>query len=401
MTDTYNGWWQDKDFGKLGETHWDANWAFQALIQEALLRGGTVYDNSISGAIKGTWEEVQEGLIALGGRRVHHSPLWRGDTAEHTYFVWKDSLVGAWFNEGDLEIRSVSSDKEHHDRVKVLAEKHVGPKVSAGRVYVLVSTDKGPKLQSIGVAASAMERGNYNPEVVEAFDHIAEDLATNSPCGRLVIFDGPPGTGKTYLIRALLKSVPDALFVIVPAHLIPQLSNPGMINALVDARRNKGDLPTVFIVEDADDCLTPRAADNVNAVSALLNLGDGILGAMMDIRLICTTNAKSEDLDSAVTRPGRLCRMVHVEALRKPVAEDVYERLTGKRVNLARNLTLAEVYRLARDEGWKPEAKKSRVMGFGAPAEDRLVTAIDSGSRSIADRILEDMDDGDFEYDDE
>jgi ATP-dependent 26S proteasome regulatory subunit len=210
-----------------------------------------------------------------------------------------------------------------------------------------------------------LERENYNLDVLEDYDAVVNDLKSKNPSGRLAIFDGVPGTGKTYMIRGLLSEVPDALFVLVPANLIQELSNPGMINALLETRRNKGDHATVFIVEDADDCLGSRDSTNVNAVSALLNLGDGIIGALMDIRLVCTTNLKNDELDEAVTRPGRLSRKIHVGPLDRKIAEALYEKLTGKKVKIDEKLTLAQVYSLAREDGWKPVQKK-RAIGFGA-----------------------------------
>lgn len=339
-----------------------------ALALDAL-RGNTlepVYDNSMEGVLKAeSFEFIVGEFEKLGGRRVFESPAWKGDTGTRVFLAWPNGMCGLWLNDGDLEGRMVTTNRALFDAAQKLLEANIGNKVSAGRAYVLISTDEGPKLQSIGVAASPLERGNYNPVALEGYDHVVTDLKSKDPGGRLAIFDGIPGTGKTYMIRGLLSDVHDALFVLVPANLVQELANPGMINALLETRRAKGDAPTVFVIEDADDCLGSRDASNVNAVSALLNLGDGIIGSLMDIRLVCTTNLKNEELDEAVTRPGRLSAKIHVGRLDRKIAEAVYERLTGNKVKIDEDLTVAEVYSLARNDGWKPVEKKA-PMGFSA-----------------------------------
>ena len=116
-------------------------------------------------------------------------------------------------------------------------------------------------------------------------------------------------------------------FVVIPPFLVTALGSPGMINALINEQRNDP-RPLVLVLEDADECLTKRAGDNMANISAVLNLSEGILSDTLDIRIVATTNAERTDLDPALTRPGRLGCYIQVPELEKPQAAKVLARLT-------------------------------------------------------------------------
>lgn len=359
-------WW-NQQFPPLSSGIPGGFWVNQALVQNAIRHGGgAVFNNQLTGNLReATFEQVVAQFEALGLRTVLSSPMWRGDNCTKAILIREDACVELAFNDGDLEGAVITTDRTLFDKGQEILEKYIGPRVSAGRAYVMVSNPDGStRLESIGTAAVPLERGNYNPDVIEDFDHVVNDLKSSDPTGRLAIFDGNPGTGKTYMIRGLLGAVQEALFVFVPVGMVAELANPSLVGSLIEIKRNKGDAPMVFVIEDADNCLGTRDAGNVNHVSALLNLGDGILGSMLDIRVVCTTNLKDDELDEAIIRPGRLSRKIHVGRLNQLVASDLFERLTGKRERIREDLTLAQVYSRAKDAGWKPPVKIRRSVGF-------------------------------------
>lgn len=233
-----------------------------------------------------------------------------------------------------------------------------------GSLYGLVQGSNGIELRSIGNSGETFIPENYRPEVVEAYRHIVSDLKNSDPCGRLAILDGIPGSGKSHMVRALMNEVPTGTFVIVPPNMISSLGSPGLLPALMDSGDER---PIVLILEDADEALSSRKADNVSAISALLNLSDGLMGAVLDIRILATTNQSIEDFDTAVMRDGRLCRRVEIGTLDHIQAEAVYRRLTETAVESGHYTkgfhTLASVYRLAR----KGDAKEDSVAGFKKP----------------------------------
>lgn len=147
--------------------------------------------------------------------------------------------------------------------------------------------------------------------------------------------------------------------------------------------------PIVLILEDADQCLVPRAADNISSISSLLNLSDGILGSLLDIRIIATTNAKQEKMDQAILRDGRLSKRIEVNALEYDQANHIFQRLTQSKNALPMKdqrsemypkqnskYTLAEIYKLARSHGWQPSTttKSKRTNSRYAAEYPEVVT---------------------------
>jgi hypothetical protein len=267
--------------------------------------------------------------------------------------------------DGDVKVSCniYCSDAKLLTHLKDFFEKTTTKDIPKGRVHALVSTHDGLQFQSLGIGSLALERLNYEQEVLDGYDRICSELKSPTPGGRIAIIDGPPGGGKTFLVRGLLATVTDVVFAIIPANLVHSLAEPQIVPLLVGLRKNNGNKPLVFIIEDADECLAPRMADNMSSVSAVLNLGDGILGQLLDVRIVATTNTHHQEIDSAIRRPGRLSAIVHVGFLSVAKANEIYLRLTGKEGSFDRKATLAEVYRHARDDGWKPDSSEKKV-GF-------------------------------------
>jgi hypothetical protein len=243
-------------------------------------------------------------------------------------------------------------------------------KAPTGSIYMLMAGPQGPEFREAGKGGESLVRENYTPEVVAAFDRICGELATAEPRGRLSVISGPAGTGKTYLVRALLQEVPSAIFTIVPQSALPMLMEPTGLTSLYDFRNDHKDNPIVLILEDADDALAPREDSSMNIISALLNMSDGITGKVLDVRIVATTNREQQSFDPAIMRPGRLSTATVVGKLSAEQAAKVYCRLLNidsPDIYFDEPLSLSEIYQKAYDKGWMPAAnKKSRRMGFGS-----------------------------------
>lgn len=371
--DPPRNWWYGLNFVELGTEMYSISisWANYGLGIRALHTGQTRYDMSYNGSYKGKMEDLEKVFLELQGKLITKSPTSPGNKVQDGLFVWDDAAI-AYEHDGDdneISISIVCLGLERLEQLRKAAKPFVNKKAPEGRVYVLASSGGGIELSSLGIAAVEFVQDNYRPEVVEQVLHIIEDLKKNDPCGRLIIFDGVPGSGKTYLVRSLVGQIPNAIFVVVPSGMVSELASPSLIPTLLDTKRRSGTVgPIIFLVEDADEILSPRAANNMTAVSATLNFGAGMLGDLLDIRLVCTTNAEYADIDEAAKRDGRLCRRIEVGLLDTTQSGAIYKRLTGNNMPPVdtKFMSLAQVYRYAKTGTFALDGKnKSRKAGFG------------------------------------
>ena len=177
----------------------------------------------------------------------------------------------------------------------------------------------------------------------------------------LTIFEGKPGTGKTYYLRHLMGELQEShRFYFIPTSSMGILSKPDFIGFWTDQRRRHADKNFVVVLEDSDAALITRGTDNREQVSALLNLSDGMLADFLRLHIICTINCSAADIDPALLRPGRLLchrvfgRLDYSQAVR--LAESL-----GRKLPLARDYSLAEVF-----AGHETDVMNRPRIGFAA-----------------------------------
>ena len=364
-------WWETTDVTRAVSTRGSIDQiAVLSMISVALKEDKCVYDHSRDGNLVGSSEQFLKEINELGGKVISKSlSEIKGnsmDTTDHI-LVWDDAILTISFDDNEwVYIKASSLNKELILKIKEISMRHVTQKTQ-GKAYVFVASENGPELRQIsGKAGVELERDNYTDKVLADFDHIVKDLQSSTPCAKLIIADGEPGTGKTYLVRGITNAVNGATFVLVPPAMLQDLMSPQFIPVLMDHHSEGG--PIVFIVEDADSCLVKREGDNMNSISSLLNLGAGIFGDLFDVRVIATTNAKKIDMDPAITRNGRCCRYIETGGLPLEQAKRVFNRLCGGKKILSehkKEYMLADIYHAARedDEPFMVEKRRDRV-GF-------------------------------------
>jgi hypothetical protein len=348
--------------------------------------GGAVLLKHIMGLNKGNLSEMSEtGKIKInhedpegkrylqmieqrGGRLIYKHI---GDVYNAYLLTTNHGLVSFYVNGSALSISTISTNEVFVRELRETFCKEFLPAVQQGHIFAIVRSGNSLKLSSLGNAAVPLVRGNYTPQVMEDYQYVIKDLNTSNPSGRISIMEGEPGTGKTHLIRAMLMEVPDAMFVLLSPEIVPSLAGPELLPLLLAQKHNYGlQGPIVLVLEDADRCLVTRSTDNLNSIQSLLNLGDGILGSLLDLRIVATTNAKKLEMETAILRPGRLSKRLEVGALDFETARGVFRRLLPNikfpevlSLEFSRpvpfRITLAEVYFQARQAGWEPEVREN------------------------------------------
>ena len=278
-------------------------------LQDAMRLNKEVISRDFNGILDEKLEpEIEKELIALAGRSLAKET---SKDLTDRFFVWDQAYVSYRNSDSNgCNVNISSFDQSLLDQIESVFKKRLTSKISSGNVYVIANGRSGPKFKALGAAALPLELENYAPKVAESVQHVVQDLGSNTPCGRMVILDGPPGSGKSFLVRGIISSVKDAMWVIVPPDMVGELVGPSLISLIAENKDEPG--PIVFIIEDGDRILAPRGSDNMHVLSGLLNLSDGLLGSLMDVRIVATTNAPHSEIEEALLRPGRLCRRINV-----------------------------------------------------------------------------------------
>nr|DAK32926.1 MAG TPA: ATPase [Caudoviricetes sp.] len=195
-------------------------------------------------------------------------------------------------------------------------------------------------------------------EVNKSIDEFLDEYIRSEEA--VLILSGLPGTGKTTIIRELVKRTKTNIGYTADTNL---MSSP---NALF-ARINSGDID-MMIFEDSDMILQYSREQGNKSVSQLLNTADGLIPNKNNrIKLVFTTNITDKKLiDKALLRPGRLFAYVNCGKLSseeaKVVAKDLNVDFTPQE---GKEYTLAEIAH-ARTDRVDNESTTGKVFGFVA-----------------------------------
>ncbi len=239
--------------------------------------------------------------------------------------------------------------------------------ITKENIYVMTEQKGQLSCSSISNKKFELEEGNYNTETLEDFKYIRDEYNKEKPFGRISIFTGPAGTGKTHLVKSLATSIENCNTIFIPIGLAPYLDKPSFMDFLLNFKEETGpDRGFLFIIEDADQILIDRAEGNYSLLSAFLNFTDGIIGDCLNVRFLATTNSDFLKIDAAFKRSGRLLRYSNVGLLEPKKAEEVYHRLTKSNKSYTQAVALSDVYAdsYSKMNGVTPE-KKKQSLGFG------------------------------------
>ncbi|MCX6388179.1 MAG: AAA family ATPase [Solirubrobacterales bacterium] len=269
---------------------------------------------------------------------------------------------------------SPASAKEIEKWLKGRMPEHIPDKEFKGEVdakVVWCGREGGVANFSRPVPASRFEdlELNYSASTRNAIARLVE-FKPPPAGGRLILFHGEPGTGKSHAITSLAAEWREWADLMIVTDVERLMNDPEYLLSMVrpDDRRGKKVIQdgryNLLVLEDAGEFLAPQAkAETGQALSRLLNITDGILGEAGRSLMLITTNEHVSSLHPAVAREGRCMAEIEFVPLNRTEIEAWCEDRNIETPD-GNSLTLAELYAATRDKPIRVERQSS--IGFAA-----------------------------------
>jgi len=204
---------------------------------------------------------------------------------------------------------------------------------------------------------------NYIPDVKKSVKGLIETIKKEDEYnGRLILWYGEPGTGKTWAIRSLIRELKNKY---VPIIITDSDVFCEMTSYYYDVIQEFAK-PCLFIMEDsAESILTETRTFHGNRISKLLNLTDGLMAQGRNDLFLISFNEDIKEIDPAFVRHGRCLNVTEFLPFDRGQAEDWLKEKGINFENISKNkLTLADLYGILSLGVLNEHQKKEKKVGF-------------------------------------
>ena len=345
---------------------------YRTFVEAALAAGYDEYNHA-------SWpcEEQLEDHGQVLFREPHEGVFQLGDLLVHV------EMGGGW---AGVEVASKSREKAA-DVLAVFQAKYppLYHRTEPDRLTVPItfwaygSFGPSSRLRLIDAAGWEDITGNYTAAVKTELDRLMSPQFVPGKDGQLILWFGPPGTGKTWALRALASqwrpwaefhyildpdrffgAQPDYMRDVLLADTYDELVTVDGETSVAQSEAKDGKW-RVLILEDTGELLSADAKDTQGqGLSRLLNVVDGMVGQGLRVLAIVTTNDEIASMHPAVVRPGRCASKIEFG----PLSAEEASAFLGETVE--EGGTLAELY--ARQNAGSPAFTDEPVEAVAAAA---------------------------------
>jgi len=251
----------------------------------------------------------QNSLLLDGPGVFVQAKGWRkADYCSCEFNIWSDTIARA----------DATRDKLLH---------LVGDQLDRNRMFTIDWNFTNSRSNLVNVSFDEMADESILDEAYPSLGKSVKEFVSGYLNARetVLVLLGPPGTGKTRLVRAILAAMSQRKGETAKIMYTADKRALEQDEIFVDFITGSHD---AFVIEDADHLLKARSSGNLD-LHRFLNIADGVTRAQ-GRKIIFTTNLPNiTDIDDALLRPGRCFASIRMRLLNREEAARLVARISN------------------------------------------------------------------------